>query len=216
MMARSPQPRLRLVVGGSTTSEPTKSTSSGRIEADDPRVAAAADGDRSALEALACQLLPRVRNLVRYLVKGDGDVDDLAHEALMAVLKALPSFQGHSAFTTWSDRITVRETLHRVRKMRTERQRRTSMAPDLRQQSTPPPPPDSYAVRRQMAEALDQVPEAQREVVVLHHVVGMSIPELAQELEIPFDTAKSRLRLGMQKLRQQFEHTVGSAPSDVR
>ena len=38
----------------------------------------------------------------------------------------------------------------------------------------------------------------------MHHVVGMSVPELAQELGVSFDTAKSRLRLGMERLRKHY------------
>src|SRR5262245_38147803 len=51
----------------------------------DTRIAAAARGDRAAAQALLTELLPRVRNLVRYLVRGDRDVDDIAQEALIAI-----------------------------------------------------------------------------------------------------------------------------------
>jgi RNA polymerase sigma-70 factor (ECF subfamily) len=49
----------------------------------DPRVAKAAGGDRECAQELLLELLPRVRNLVRYLAWGDVDVDDLAQLALI-------------------------------------------------------------------------------------------------------------------------------------
>src|SRR5678815_3822343 len=60
----------------------------------DPRIAAAAAGDREASQQLCRDLLPRVRNLVRYLLRGDSRVDDVAQEALIAVLRGLATFRG--------------------------------------------------------------------------------------------------------------------------
>ena len=57
---------------------------------EDWRIQAIIDGRRDAAESLLAELLPRVRNLVRYLVRGDHDVDDIAQDALIAILKGLP------------------------------------------------------------------------------------------------------------------------------
>jgi RNA polymerase sigma-70 factor (ECF subfamily) len=61
--------------------------------------------------------------------------------------------------------------------------------------------PDDYTLRRQLVHYLDELPEGQRQAVVLHHVLGQSVPELAESLQVPFETARSRLRLGMERLR---------------
>lgn len=50
---------------------------------------------------------------------------------------------------------------------------------------------------------LEERPVEQREAVVLHHVVGLSAPELAEALGVRFETARSRLRLGISKLRER-------------
>jgi RNA polymerase sigma-70 factor (ECF subfamily) len=170
----------------------------------DPRVARAAEGDRAAAQALLVELLPRVRNLVRYLCRGDADVDDIAQLALCEILRSLRTYRSEGSLHAWVDRITVRVTLRRLRKRRGEQQRRDAVAPDLRAIPTQPERPDEHSLRRETVRYLDALPSDQRDALVLHHVVGLSVPELASELGIPFETARSRLRLGMEKLRDQF------------
>jgi RNA polymerase sigma-70 factor (ECF subfamily) len=172
--------------------------------APDPRVEAAAAGDRAAAQALLLELLPRVRNLVRYLCRGDSEVDDFAQLALCEILRSLRTYRNEGALHGWVDRITVRVTLRRLRQRRSDEQRRDASIPELRAVSAKPEQPDEHTLRRQTARLLDALPVEQREAIVLHHVVGLSVPELAAELSIPFETARSRLRLGMEKLRDQL------------
>jgi RNA polymerase sigma-70 factor (ECF subfamily) len=153
---------------------------------------------------LLAELLPRARNVVRFLLRGDAEVDDFAQNALIQVLRSLPSFRGESSLTTWADRITVRTVLRLLGRRQREREQRVRLEPELRLMHAGAPESDSYAARRRLAHLLDGLPDAQRQALVLHHVVGMSVPELAAELGISFDTAKSRLRLGMERLRKHY------------
>src|SRR5438132_251063 len=84
----------------------------------DPRIAAAARGDRAAAESLCRELLPRVRNLVRYLVRGDALVDDIAQESLVAVLRGLGGYRAEGTFKSWVDRVVARTTFALIRKKR--------------------------------------------------------------------------------------------------
>lgn len=166
---------------------------------DDARRAAVA-GDRKALEGLVGELLPRVRNLVRYLVRGDGDVDDIAQEALVAIISGLPSHRGDGPLTAWADRVTARATFAHLRRSRRVRSHVDAGA-DLSVVPGPDSAPDDYAARRHAVGLLDQLPDDQRHALVLHHVVGMSVPEIAEATGLPFETVRSRLRIGMGKLR---------------
>src|SRR5262249_35017949 len=83
--------------------------------APDPRVAAAVAGDRRAAESLLAELLPRVRNLVRCLMRGDSLVDDVAQEALIAILRGLPTYRGEGSLKSWSDRVVARTTFAAIR-----------------------------------------------------------------------------------------------------
>lgn len=186
------------------------------VEPIDPRARAAALGDRPAQEALLRELLPRIRNLVRYLVRGDADVDDIAQKALIAVLKGLPSYRGEGKLTSWADRITARETFAHLAHERAERRARdVREPPELYAVPSPGARPDEYLLRREVVRVLDELPAEQRHALVLHHVVGLSVPELAAELEVPAETARSRLRLGMKKLRERLGPDADAAREET-
>jgi len=164
------------------------------------RTMAALAGDRRALEAIVVELLPRVRNLVRYLVRGDSDAEDIAQEALVAIVRGLPSHRGEGSLRAWADRVAVRETFACLRRVRRARDQ-VSPGADLEAVPHPGGPPDEYAARRRAVALLDQIPLEQRHALVLHHVVGMSVPEIATQVGIPPETVRSRLRIGIGKLR---------------
>ncbi len=171
----------------------------------DARVVAAAAGDRTAAGELLSELLPRVANLVRYLVGRDSDVEDITQKVLLELLRSLHTFRGESKLTTWSDRITVRVALSHMKRRRHQAAQRRAVATDLDVVPYPMDSADEYLTRRRAVRMLDKLPEEQRQVVVLHHVAGLSVPELAEMLSIPFETTRSRLRLGMKKLREDYK-----------
>lgn len=168
---------------------------------DDPRterIARAARGDRAAAQALCRELLPRIRNLVRYLVRGDSHVDDAAQDALIAVVRGLPSYRADGAFDAWVNRVVARSTFASLRKLRGKEQIvETPDAPD-----DDAPGADTFALRRQLAGHLDALPTEQREAVVLHVTAGMTIPEIAELTGAPQETVRSRIRLGKAALRE--------------
>jgi len=163
-------------------------------------VRAAMDGDEKATRELLTDILPRVRNLVRYLVRGDEDVDDIAQDALVAVLEDLPGYRGEGRFESWVDRIVARLTIARIRKRRSLWKRATPYNSDLMLASGSAPA-DEYLHRREMIQTLDDLPLEQRHVLVLHHALDLTVPEMAGELGIPIETVRSRLRLAKAKLR---------------
>jgi RNA polymerase sigma-70 factor, ECF subfamily len=170
------------------------------VSAVDASVAAAIAGDRGALETVVARLLPRLRNLIRYLVRGDADADDIAQEAMVAVVRGLPSFRGDGTLESWADRVAVRETFACLRRARRARDRIDRSA-DLAAVPHPGGGPDAYAERRRAARLLDELPDEQRHAVVLHHVLGLSVPEIAVEMGAPMETVRSRLRIGIGRLR---------------
>lgn len=166
----------------------------------DPRIEAAASGDRAAAQALLSELLPRARNLIRYLVRGDDEVDDIAQEALIALVRGFGSYRGEGKLDSWADRIVARVTFAYLRRVRRDRQQQVD-GPDPSAVSHPDHPLDQYALRRQLVRLLDDIPDDQRHALVLHHAMGLSVPEIAEQLGVSPETIRSRLRLGKSKLR---------------
>lgn len=167
----------------------------------DPRVTAAAAGDRRAAHDLLTELLPRIRNLIRYLIRRDQDVDDIAQEALIALARGFGTYRGEGKLTSWVDRVVVRVTFNHLKRARKHTDARTDLGPDLSLVPNSDEPPDRYAARRQRVAMLDRLPDDQRQALVLHFVLGMTVPEIGRELSVPDETVRSRLRLGKKKMR---------------
>jgi RNA polymerase sigma-70 factor (ECF subfamily) len=175
-----------------------------RTEPIDPALRAQIDdavsGDPSAAHALVMRVLPRVRNTIRYLVRGD-DVDDLTQDVLVTVLERLGSFRGDGRFEAWVDGITLRVTLRKQSKRSADVRRFDHSVSEGLPDASDSPSSPRYLARRRAVAALDQLPDAQRHALVMHHVLGMTVAEIAQELETPAETIRSRLRVAMGKVR---------------
>jgi DNA-directed RNA polymerase specialized sigma24 family protein len=85
-------------------------------------------GDQAAIHALILELQPRVRNLVRYLVRGDDQVDDLAQQSLLVAFERLAQFRGEGRFEAWLDGIALRVTLRGMKRVRLWRARQSDAA----------------------------------------------------------------------------------------
>lgn len=157
-------------------------------------------GHRTALKEVVLALQPRVRNLVRYLVRGDALVDDLTQQSLLTVIERLDSFRGDGRLESWVDGIVLRVTLASMRKQRLRATDELDEAQIAASHVDAERIPDS----RKLVHALDSIPFKQRTVLVLHHVLGMSVPEISELESVPLETARSRLRHGMQLLRAAF------------
>jgi len=174
------------------------------LPAIDPLVAAAAQGDRAAAGELARRLVPRVRNLVRYLVRGDQDVEDIAQEALVALLRGLPSYRGEGELYAWADRVVARATFAWLRHRHGEQARSSAAAGLHAVPADEGARPDEYLRRRRLVRHLDALPLEQRHALVLHHVLELTVPEIARELATPEETVRSRLRLARLRLRESL------------
>ena len=162
---------------------------------------AAASGDSDAMTTLFEAVLPRARNLVRYLVRGDREVDDISQEAILLIFRGIGSYQGSGPFRAWADRITARCVFSRLKARSNEP---TEDVDHIHVADVTSPHPDAYTYRRQIVAQLDQLPYDQRAALVLHHVLGMTLPEIASEVGVPEETVRSRLRLGKQRLRERL------------
>jgi RNA polymerase sigma-70 factor (ECF subfamily) len=173
--------------------EPHAFESSGGVDA--------GPAEKEDLRKALIRVLPRVRNLVRYLVPGDQEADDISQEALVKTVRWYDSFRGDAPFERWVDRIVVHTTFRWLKDRSRTRARVASVATAL--EGALQTGNDTYLSRRYVVELLDSLPEPQRHCLVLRHVVGMSISEIAETMQVPAETVRSRLRLGRHHLRER-------------
>lgn len=155
-------------------------------------------GDPAATERLFLQLLPRVRNLVRYLVRGDRDVDDFSQDALVMILKGMHGYRADGPFRAWADRVVARSVFATLKRRSPRPAERQALAAEL---ALGTGGHDTFYSRRELVAWLDTLPEPQRAALVLHHVMGLTVPEVASELGVGEETVRSRLRLAKERLR---------------
>ncbi len=181
----------------------------GDTRSDAELVAAAQAGDRRALDALLRRHHDRVRAVATRMAGNPADAADATQEALIAVVRGLPRFDGRSAFTTWLYRVTTNACLDELRR------RRRRPVPVLDADDThaelPVAARDGSVVDRMVIDAaLDRLPEEFRVPVVLRDLADLDYAEIAEVLEIPVGTVKSRIARG----RAQLATALGNRPAD--
>ena len=155
---------------------------------------AARDGDRDALERFVRRAQADVWRLCRYL-SDDGDADDLAQEALMRALRALPAFRAEASARTWILGITQRTCADNVR--RRQRRRRLIERVTTTWQEQPAADHAGLFAVNQLVETLD---DDRRAAFVLTQIIGVSYDEAAAVLDCPVGTIRSRVARARQQL----------------
>ncbi|HEV7888907.1 MAG TPA: sigma-70 family RNA polymerase sigma factor [Acidimicrobiales bacterium] len=155
-------------------------------------MAAARRGDRRALEDLLRLHYDRLHAVCRRMAGNEADGADATQEALIAIVRGLPRFDGTSRFSTWAYRVAVNATLDELRR----RGRRAAVDLD----SVPPralaSPEGSTAERVDVDAALRRLPVEFRAAVVLRDLCGLDYAEIAEVLAIPPGTVRSRIARG--------------------
>jgi RNA polymerase sigma-70 factor (ECF subfamily) len=120
------------------------------------------------------------------------------------ILKGMHGYRADGPFRAWADRVVARSVFGALK-------RRSSTTPPAERDALAAETAlgseghDPYCTRRELVAWLDRIPEAQRAALVLHHVMGLTIPEAAQELGVAEETVRSRLRLAKERLRSVIE-----------
>ena len=162
-------------------------------------VAAAQAGDRDALERLIRAHYDRIHAVCRRITGNESDAADAAQEALIAIVRALPRFDGRSAFSTWVYRIATNASLDELRRRR--RRPLTVVHDEVRADVEPADTSstvayDLVADRELLEAALLDVPDDFRIPVVLRDVADLDYQEIADTLDLPLGTVKSRIARG--------------------
>jgi RNA polymerase sigma-70 factor (ECF subfamily) len=157
-------------------------------------VTRAVDGDRRALEVLLDRHADRIHAVCRRIVAHPEDALDATQEAMIAIARGISRFDGRAAFSTWCYRIATNAALDELRRKRRRPLPATLDGPEPG--ATSSGPDEVVAARLDVDAALREVPEEFRVAVVLRDLCDLDYAEIAEVLDIPAGTVKSRIARG--------------------
>lgn len=159
-------------------------------------------GDEEAFDALARQVGDRCLAIATWILRDADLAEDAVQAALVRAWRELQRLRDPDRFEPWLHRILT-NTCYAEARRRTRRTARIQLLPV--QQHGGPGGILQADDRDQLERAFRRLTLEQRAVLVFHHYVGLSVPEVASHLEIPVGTAKSRLHHATAALRASID-----------
>ena len=181
-------------------------------------------GSAEAFEQLYNENQSRVYALALRMCGNEQDALDVSQEAFLKAYRSLDSFRGDCAFSTWLYRLTANAATDLLRSRRSGKLLSLEALQEREEGFDPPDDaltPEEETEKREtfseLSEALMQLSEDSRKILLLREMSGMSYGELAAELQLEPGTVKSRLNRARSKLCTLMgRNKAGQAPSKKR
>jgi len=186
---------------------------------DEELVEACQAGEVSAFDILVARWEDRIRGAAFRFLGSEEEARDVAQEAFLKAYRALDGFKREARFSSWLYQIATNLCRDRLRRRKT----RATVSLEALEETGPvmvETRPDAHErlLERDLAQAVRRaihaLPEEQREVVILKEYQELTFLEIAQALDVPVSTVKTRLYrgLGQLRLRLEREGIHGAAP----
>jgi RNA polymerase sigma-70 factor (ECF subfamily) len=177
-------------------------------------------GDKRAFELLVSKYQRKIFRLLSRLIRDPAEIEDVAQEAFIKAYRALPNFRGESAFYTWLYRIAINTAKNHLvaqgRRAPTSTETEVEDAENfddadqLRDVNTP----DSMLQSRQVGEAvnraIEKLPEDLRTAIVLRELEGLSYEEIAESMNCPIGTVRSRIFRAREAIASELRPLLGT------
>ena len=171
-------------------------------------------GDMAAFEQLVLAHEKRVYNIALRMAGSSEDAKDISQEVFLKVFRSIPSFDERAAFSTWIYRITVNACIDEMRK----RKGRTSLSLEQEMQNeegawalqiadereTPEEVLLRQEKQREILLAMEKLSPEHKAAVTLRDIRGLSYEEIAETLEMPLGTVKSRICRARSQLKEEI------------
>jgi RNA polymerase sigma-70 factor (ECF subfamily) len=178
---------------------------------DEELVAAFQRGDAAAFDELVGRWDRKIHGAIFRVVGPDEDTRDLCQEAFLRAYRGLGTFKREARFSSWLYQIALNVCRDRLRR----RRGRSAVSLDEIEEAgngglrTAAPSPlelvEARDLRHQVEDAMATLSAEEREVVILKQYQDLTFPEIAEVLEVPLSTVKTRLYRGLAQLRHQLE-----------
>jgi RNA polymerase sigma-70 factor (ECF subfamily) len=186
---------------------------------DEELIEACRAGESSAFDVLVARWEDKIRGASWRVLGSEEEAREVAHEAFVKAYAALAGFKSEARFSSWLYQIALNLCRDRLRRRRT----RATVSLEALEEKGPVlvesrPGAQEQLIRDDLASAvrraIERLPPEQREVVILKEYQGLTFLEIAQALDVPVSTAKTRLYrgLGQLRLRLESEGIRGLAP----
>ncbi len=173
------------------------------------------DGDREAFDALVSRHYRGIYNMLYRMIGSAEDASDLTQEAFLRVYTRLETFDPTKSFLAWIRRIATNLCIDRLRQrpgtaLSLDQQTESGNEyPDSRPSGSPADAVEMAEDSRRVLAAVQQLPAKQRAVLVLRHVEGLKLEEIARTLRLPLGTVKVLLFRGRHAVRQMVGELQG-------
>ncbi|HRK56568.1 MAG TPA: RNA polymerase sigma factor RpoE [Burkholderiaceae bacterium] len=195
-----------------------------KVDVDSALVERVKRGDREAFGLLVSKYQRRIFRLLSRFIRDPAEVEDVAQEAFIKAYRALPGFRGESAFYTWLYRIAINAAKNWLSAKRLvplpvnaegDADEDWALAMNTAQNETP----ESLLASRQVGEAIGravaQLPEELATAIQLREIDGLSYEEIAQVMQCPVGTVRSRLFRAREAIAAHMRPLI-DAPKDRR
>jgi RNA polymerase sigma-70 factor (ECF subfamily) len=179
---------------------------------DEELVARSMGGDLDSFNQLVLRWERPIYALAYRVIGREEEARDVAQETFLRAFRALPGFKGQAKFSSWLYRITLNLCRDWMRK---ERRTPVSQAPEgidiieLAGEGTPHETIEQMVGRKELGRAVSKamaaLPEEQRTAIILKEYHGLTFQEIADMLDCPLSTVKTRLYQGLTVLRKQLQ-----------
>lgn len=177
-------------------------------------------GDKKAFDLLVLKYQRKIMRLLSRMIRDPHEVEDVTQEAFIKAYRALPQFRGDSAFYTWLYRIAI----NTARNWLSARNRQPSTPNALETEDgetfnetdnlTDNSTPESMAASRQIAEtvnaAMQALPVELRTAIVMREMEGMSYEDIAQSMNCPIGTVRSRIFRAREAIATRLRPLLGT------
>lgn len=170
-------------------------------------------GDKSAFDLLVIKYQHKIVHLVNRYVKDPSEAQDVAQDTFIKAYRALGDFRGDSAFYTWLYRIAIntaknyllsRSRRHFDYEIDVQDAEQVENAPQLKDIETPENLLMNEQIVAVIKSAIEKLPEEMRVAITLREFEGMSYEEIAEAMDCPIGTVRSRIFRAREAIDQKL------------
>jgi RNA polymerase sigma-70 factor, ECF subfamily len=194
-----------------------------QADADAVLVERAKRGDVSAFEMLVVKYQRRIERLISRMVRDADLVQDIAQETFIRAYRALPQFRGESAFYTWLYRIAVNSAKKALMELKRDPlvsesamvstedgEEPSRVENELSDGSTPESLLASKEIAATVNAAIESLSEDLRQAIVLREIEGLSYEEIADVMNCPIGTVRSRIFRARESIAGKLRPLLGT------